>query len=153
MKKIHWMLKFLWMWPPFLGTGIRIKSFSDDLSCIVVQMKTRFWSQNYFGTHYGGSLFSMTDPFYALMLVHILGKEYIVWDKAAFIRYKVATKRPVYARFELSPEKIQQLKSELEQQHKIEPTFCIPITDEEGTTIALVERTLHIRRKDSVRKN
>ena len=148
MNKIYWMLKFLWLWPPFLGTGIRVKSFSDDLSCILVQMKTRFWSQNYFGTHYGGSLFSMTDPFYALMLVHILGKEYIIWDKSASIRYKIATTNPVYARFELSPEKIQQLKSQLVDQHKIEPTFCIPITDEKGRTIALVERTLHIRRKD-----
>lgn len=144
------MLKFMWMWPPFLGTGIRVKSFSNDLTCILVQLKTRPWSQNYFGTHYGGSLFSMTDPFYALMLLHILGKNYIIWDKSAAIRFKVATKLPVYARFELSPERIQQLRSELEQHPKIEPTFCIPITDQQGKTIAIVERTLHIRKKEAV---
>lgn len=29
----------------------------------------------------------MTDPFFMLMLIHILGKEFVVWDKAAHIDF------------------------------------------------------------------
>ena len=147
MNKMAWMLKFLWLWPALLGTGIRVVSVAKDFSCLTVQLKTRFWNQNYFGTHYGGSLFSMTDPFYALMLVHLLGKDFVIWDKSASIKYKIATKKPVFAKFEITPQTLQDLQRKLQQQNTVEPSFSIAIKDADDNTVALVERTLHIRRK------
>lgn len=67
------------VWPPFLGAGIRVKRFQPDWKAIEVEMKLRRWNSNYVGTHYGGSLYSMADPFYMLMLIENLGSDYIVW--------------------------------------------------------------------------
>ena len=78
------------VWPPFAGAGIRVVRLDADWRAIDVEMKLRFWNSNYVGTHYGGSLYSMTDPFYMLMLIENLGREYVVWDKAATIRVQEA---------------------------------------------------------------
>jgi hypothetical protein len=75
-------------WPPFLGAGVRVKHIAGDMRAVDVEMRLRWWNANYVGTHFGGSLFAMTDAFYMLMLMANLGREYIVWDKAATIRYK-----------------------------------------------------------------
>ena len=81
------MLRLVNIWPPMAGAGIRVR-WGADLKSVDVELKLRFWNRNYVGTHYGGSLYSMTDPFYMLMLMNNLGPGYIVWDKAAAIRFR-----------------------------------------------------------------
>ena len=74
-------------WPPFLGAGIRVRSLADDYREAVVELRFGRLNRNYVGTHFGGSLYSMTDPFFAIMLMHNLGGEYLVWDKSGSIEY------------------------------------------------------------------
>src|SRR3954471_228439 len=87
------------LYPPFLGAGIRVKRLDPDWRTIEVEMKLRRWNTNYVGSHYGGSLYSMTDPFYMLMLIENLGRDYIVWDKSATIRFRRPGKGTVVAKF------------------------------------------------------
>jgi len=134
-------------WPPFLGAGIRVKRLRPDWKEIDVEMKLRRWNSNYVGTHYGGSLYSMTDPFFMVMLIENLGKEYIVWDKSASIRFKKPGKGTVTASFQLTDEQIEEIKRALESQEKIERTFAVDVKDEAGNVIAEVEKLLHIRKK------
>jgi Domain of unknown function (DUF4442) len=136
------------IWAPFLGAGIRVKRLTPDWKEIDVEMKLRWWNANYVGTHYGGSLYSMTDPFYMVMLIENLGKDYIVWDKSASIRFKKPGRGTVSARFRLSDEQIQEIKQALKSQEKIERVFMVDVKDESGNVIAEVEKLLHIRRKD-----
>jgi hypothetical protein len=110
-------------------------------------MRLRFWNRNYVGTHYGGSLYSMTDPFYMLMLMENLGREYIVWDKAASIRFRKPGKGTVRAQFRLSQEQLDDIRNKLATQEKYEPTFPVEVRDEAGQLIAEVEKVIHIRRK------
>src|SRR5215831_5992143 len=56
--------RFVNFYPPFLGAGVRIKEISEDLRTIEVHMPLRFWNKNYVGTHFGGSLYAMCDPFF-----------------------------------------------------------------------------------------
>jgi len=141
------LFKLINIWPPYLGAGIRVTDYRKDFSYIKVQMKLRFWNKNYVGTHFGGSLYSMTDPFYMLMLMHQLGPDYIVWDKAATIRYKKPAKSKVYAEFNLTPEIINHFCEEVEEKGIIEPVFDIDIFDENNTVVASVEKKLHIQKK------
>jgi hypothetical protein len=145
--KFSTLLKLMRFWPPFLGAGISVKNFNFDYTCIVVQMKMHFWNKNYVGTHFGGSLYSMTDPFYMLMLMNRLGKKYIVWDKSSSIRYKMPARGVVYAKFTLSIEQIESIKLELDKLNKIEPEFIIQITDKKGNTVAEVKKVLYITKK------
>src|ERR1700719_3311504 len=136
------------LWPPFLGAGIRIKRIAPDMRAVDVEMKLRFWNANYVGTHFGGSLFAMTDPFYMLMLMANLGGEYIVWDKAATIRYRKPGRGTVRAEFRLSDGQIEDIHEKLKTLPKYEPVFTVEVKDEAGVVIAEVEKLLHVRRKE-----
>jgi hypothetical protein len=133
-------------WPPFLGMGIRVEHIAPDMKAIDVEMKLRFWNANYVGTHFGGSLFAMTDPFYMLMLISNLGGEYIVWDKAATIRYRKPGKGTVRAEFRLSDSQIDDIREKLKTLPKYEPVLLVEVKDEAGVVIAEVEKILHVRK-------
>lgn len=141
------LLRYMRFYPPLLGAGIRIVRMSADLRELDVEMKLHFWNANYVGTHYGGSLYSMADPFYMVMLIENLGRDYIVWDKAATIRFRKPGKGTVRAEFRLTQEQIDSLRAQVDAQGKIEPTFSVQVRDEAGDVVAEVEKLLHIRRK------
>jgi len=136
------------LYAPFLGAGIRVKRLAPGWKEVDVEMKLRWWNANYVGTHYGGSLYSMTDPFFMVMLIENLGKDYIVWDKSATIRFKRPGRGTVFAKFRLTDQQIQEIKQALNAEKKIERVFTVEVKDESGTVIAEVEKLLHIRRKD-----
>jgi hypothetical protein len=141
------ILTFLNFWPPLLGAGIRVTRISRDWREIDVEMKLRWWNRNYVGTHYGGSLYSVADPFYMLMLLENLGNDYIVWDKAAAIRFRKPGQGTVSASFRISKDQIDEIKHAVALEGKIERTFKVEIKDKEGTLIAEVDKLLHIRNK------
>ena len=97
------------LYPPYLGTGITVKRISPDYREMCVQMKLRWYNRNYVKTHFGGSLYAMTDPFFMLMLIHILGKDYVVWDKAAHIDFIKPGSGTVAADFLIHEEQIQDI--------------------------------------------
>lgn len=138
-------------WPPFLGAGIKVKGFSDDNTSINVEMKLRWWNKNYHGTHYGGSLYSMTDPFYALILIKNLGNDYVVWDKAADIKFIKPGKGKLSAHFNIAKERIAEIKKEADEKPRALPQFTVDIKDEEGNLVARVNKTVYVRRKDKVK--
>jgi len=140
------------LWPPFLGAGIRIQRIAPDMKAVDVEMKLRFWNANYVGTHFGGSLFAMADPFYMLMLMANLGSEYIVWDKASRIRYRKPGKGTVRAEFRLSDAQLDDIREKLKELPKYEPVFSAEVKDLQGTVIAEIEKVLHVRRKDQPAK-
>lgn len=135
-------------YPPYLGAGVRVTHVSEDFRLVKVEMPLRFYNKNYVGTHFGGSLYSMCDPFFMLMLIQILGKDYIVWDKAASIRFKKPGKGLVKATFEIPKEKIAEIKAAANSQGKVEPQFQVTITDDEGNVVAEIDKLLYVRRKN-----
>ncbi len=139
------MLRSINIWPPFFGAGIRVKWRSNR--AVDVEMKLRFWNRNYVGTHYGGSLYSMADPFYMLMLMENLGRDYIVWDKAASIRFRKPGKGRVKAQFRLTDAQLDDIRERLKLQEKYEPTFIVEVKDDAGEVVAEVQKLLHIRRR------
>ncbi len=136
------------LYAPFLGAGIRVKRLAPGWKEVDVEMKLRWWNANYVGTHYGGSLYSMTDPFFMVMLIENLGRDYIVWDKSATIRFKKPGRGTVFAEFRLTDQQIHEIKQALTTEKKIERIFTVEVKDESGTVIAEVEKLLHIRKKD-----
>ncbi len=146
-RESHALRRLVNFWPPFLGAGIRVKHIAPDMKSIDVEMKLRFWNANYVGTHFGGSLFAMTDAFYMLMLMANLGSEYIVWDKAASIRYKRPGRGTVRAEFRLADSQIEDIREKLKTLPKYEPVFSVEVKDEAGVVIAEVEKLLHVRKK------
>ena len=136
------------IWPPFLGAGIRVKRLQADWREIDVAMRLHRWNSNYVGSHYGGSLYSMTDPFFMLMLIENLGRGYIVWDKSASIRFRRPGTGAVSSSFRLSAEQIEEIREALKTQKKIERTFTVEVKDESGMVVAEVQKLLQVRKND-----
>lgn len=140
------------IWPPFLGAGIRVKHISEDYSSVDVELRQGLLNRNYVGTHFGGSIFAMTDPFFMLMLLNTLGDDYIVWDKAAEIDFKKPGKGTLRAQFNLTSEQIEDMRAKADAQHKYEPKLSVDVVDEDGDVVATVNKTVYIRRKDRMPK-
>jgi acyl-coenzyme A thioesterase PaaI-like protein len=135
------------VWPPFRAAGIRVRDISPDFRTATVELRMRLLNRNYVGTHFGGSLFAMTDPFFMIMMMKNLGPEYIVWDKEGSVRFLKPARGTVVARFELPEERIAEARSLTASGSKHEPVFQVEIVDSEGTAVARVAKTLHIRKK------
>ena len=137
------------LYPPYLGAGVRVVKVAKDFGEVVVELRASKLNGNAFGTHFGGSLYSMTDPFYALMLVAKLGRDYIIWDKSAqidFVRPGIGT---VSARFVLSDEQVEEIRVATASGGKFEPVYRLDIRNKDNKVVARVTKTLHIRRRDA----
>lgn len=134
------------LWPPFVGAGIHVLAIAPDYRRVTVRLRLGLFNRNYFGTHYGGSLFSMTDPFYALMLLHNLPRGYRVWDKAARIEFLAPGRRDVFAHFVLDEARIAEVLAATAGGARYEPTWPVDVVDADGALVARVEKTLYIRR-------
>ena len=134
-------------WPPFLGAGIRVRSLAEDLRDVVVELKLGRLNRNYVGTHFGGSLYAMCDPFYMIMLLHNLGEDYLVWDKEGRIEYLAPGRGTVSAHFTLGEERIAGIRAQAAGGERVFPAFAVEVTDQAGAVVAKVHKTLYVRLK------
>ena len=141
----RWMLRLVNFWPPFLGAGIRVRRLGCDPLRFESRLALRWTNRNVVGTHFGGSLYAMCDPFFMLILAEALGNGFVVWDKAASIRYLQPGRGVVSARFEIEPHRIAEIRREAEEQGRAEPRFLCEIRDGQGAPVASVEKLLSVR--------
>lgn len=137
--------KFINIYPPLLGAGIRSRSIDEHT--VDVEMNLTVFNRNVVGVHFGGSLYAMCDPWFMLILMRLLGSNYIVWDKAASIKFKKPGRGRVKARFHIPQEQVDQIRMDADREGKIEPTFSVNVLSEDGEIIAQVEKLLYVRRK------
>ena len=105
---------------------------------------------NYVGTHYGGSLYSMADPFFMLMLMENLGPEYIVWDKSASIRFRRPGRGTVSTTFQLSEQQLAEIRKALTSEEKVNGVF-IEVKARKPDVVAEIDKQLNIRKKSMAR--
>jgi acyl-coenzyme A thioesterase PaaI-like protein len=148
LQTIPFVTKFLLNhYAPYRGAGIQIESIELKKYAIRVKMPLTRQNRNIVGVHFGGSLYSMVDPFYMLLLMHHLGPRYIVWDKAADITFLAPGRGTVYAHIQLSAGEISKIKDLAEDHAPIHRQYSLNIVDDAGTRIAEVKKTLYIRLK------
>lgn len=141
------------VWPPYVGAGIRVRHIAADFRSVTVDMRLRWFNRNYVGSHFGGSLYAMTDPFLMVMLLHTLGSQYRVWDKSGSIDYIAPGRGRVWARFDLHDNDLEQIRRMTEEGDKHLHLFGVEIKDAEGMVVARVEKIIYIRRKRAVARN
>lgn len=135
------------LWPPFLFAGIRVVEIAPDYRYARVRMRLRPWNRNFFGTHFGGSLFAMTDPFWVLLLFNQLGGEHVVWDQAGEIEFVAPGRGTVYAEFRLTDEHVSEVLEQTANGEKALVWFDTDVVGQDGTVIAKVRKQVYARRK------
>jgi len=144
-----WFMRFILnIYPPYLGAGVKVHSIAEDWKSTEVSLSLRWYNRNAVRTHFGGSLYSMVDPHLMLMLMGILGNDYIVWDKAANIEFIRPGKGRVSARLEISDIVLDEIRRTLETKRKVTPSFDIEVIDSKNKLVAKIQKTLYVRRKN-----
>ncbi len=139
------------LFPAYWGTGAHIDYIAGDWREIRVKVPLRLRTRNYVGTIFGGSMYGAVDPIYMIMLIRCLGPDYIVWDKAATIRFKKPGRTTLYAHFALDDAELVAIRSATETARSIDRVYTVELKDAQGVVHATVEKTLYIRRKDANR--
>lgn len=144
------------LFPAFRGTGARVEYVDPEMREVRVRLPLDWRTRNLVGTIFGGSMYAAVDPFYALMLMQSLGPDYVVWDKAAAIRYQRPGRTTLYARFTLGDEEIRGIRGELTAggtsgRGSVDRIYQVELTDAAGEVHAVIEKTLYVRLKDTAR--
>jgi len=139
--------RMLNLYPPYLGAGIKVTYISEDWKELHVSMSLRWFNRNAVGTHFGGSLYSMIDPHLMLLLMQLLGKEYLVWDKSADIEFVKAIKKKVTSVLKVSNEDLKIIRRSTINGEKYFSNFIVEIRDEDDDLVAKIKKTIYVRRK------
>lgn len=134
-------------YPPYLGAGVKVTRIAPDWKEIDVSMNLRWYNRNAVKTHFGGSLYSMVDPHFMLMLMQIMGNNYIVWDKSAQIDFLRPGIGKVRAHLVVTDADLESIHTVLEVKKKVLPQFEVSILDENDKVVAKITKTLYVRRK------
>jgi Domain of unknown function (DUF4442) len=135
------------LFPAYRGSGARILYISEDYREIRIKIPLNWRTKNYVGTIFGGSMYSGIDPIYMIMLIKNLGKDYIVWDKSATIRFKKPGKETLFADFKITQEDLEEIKIQLETSKSIDKIYKVELKDKSGVVHCIVEKTLYIAKK------
>lgn len=138
--------------PAYRGTGGRITYIADDYREIRIKLPLNWRTRNYVGTIYGGSMYGAVDPIYMVMLINILGRDYVVWDKAASIRFKRPGKETLYAKFFITDDEIEMIKAELKDKKSVDRVYQIELKTKDDKVHAVVEKTIYVARREDKNK-
>ena len=150
-RRERFLFRIINVYPPFLGAAIRVLHRKGDERTIRVEMRLRPWNRNLFGTHFGGSLYSMCDPWFTILLVRLLGDGYLVWDKAASIEFLKPGRGCVTATFHVPPEAVEEIRAAADRDGKTEPVLTAEVVGEDGEVVARVAKRLWVKRKGAAR--
>jgi acyl-coenzyme A thioesterase PaaI-like protein len=135
------------IWPPFLFSGIRVRELADDWRHARVELREHWYNRNFVGTHFGGSLFAMTDPFWMIMTLQALGDGYIVWDQAGEIEFVKPGRGTVVAEFRLDDAVLDGIRAATANGDKHLHWFETEIRDQDHAVVARLRKRVYIRRK------
>lgn len=137
------------LFPAYRGTGARIESISSDWRAWKIRIPLNWRTRNYVGTTYGGSLYGAVDPILMLAFIKILGPDYIVWDKAATIRFRKPGRTTLYATITVAEDEVATVRRLVEAQTKVDREYRVDIVDAQGTVHCEVGKTVYFRRRDA----
>jgi len=145
------LLRYAFNWvPAWRGTGARISYIADDWREVRVELPLTLRTRNYVGTMFGGSMYAAVDPFYMIMLIRNLGPDYVVWDKAAAIRFLKPARSRLFARFVLDERELSAIRAALQTARSVDRVYVVELLDREGVPHAVVEKTVYVRRAEQV---
>jgi hypothetical protein len=146
--KVSTIYKYGFNWSPmYRRSTAKLVEISDDMHFIKIRLQLNWKNRNYAGSIFGGSMLSATDPIYMIQLIQILGKEYVVWDKAVTARYRKPAKGTIYGDFVFTKEEIANILARVSEENEVNINKEVALLDEEGDTVATFDKTVYIAKK------
>lgn len=146
-RSTRWLRWRFNLFPAYRGTGARVTYIASDFREVRVRLPLSWRTRNYVGTIFGGSLYASVDPMYMIMLIRTLGREYIVWDKAASIRFRKPGRSTLYATFRIDEPELEAIRSATANGEPVDRVYNVDLVDADGVVHASVEKVIYVRRK------
>ena len=146
-SKFKSLIRKVNIYPPYLGMGIRVASTNEDFTRFDVELRPKWYTRNLFGTHFGGSLYAMADPFFVFIVMMNFGQRYIVWDKSAAIEFLRPAKGTIRATFEISQDELARMRAQVDELGKNTYHFEVDLVDEANNVVARVAKEVYVRKK------
>ncbi len=137
------------LFPTYRSTGAWITYLAADYRELHIKIPLGWRTKNYVGTMFGGSMYAAGDGVYMVMLIKNLGRDYIVWDKSASVRFRKPARTTLYGRFVLSTEEIDGIRAAAASGEPVERVHRVALVDRENVVHAEIEWLVHIRRRDA----
>ena len=135
------------LFPAYRGTGARVTYIAGDFREVRVKLPLSLRSRNAVGTIFGGSMYGAVDPVYMIMLMRVLGRGFVVWDKAATIHFRKPGRTTLFATFRLDDAELEAIRNATASGEPADRTYNVELVDAEGTVCASVEKTIYVRKK------
>jgi acyl-coenzyme A thioesterase PaaI-like protein len=135
------------LFPAFRRTGARLTYIAADWHEVRLKLPLSWRTRNYVGTIFGGSMYAAADPIYMVMLIKVLGPDYVVWCKAASIRFRRPGRGTLHARFVLDPATLDEIRRETENGGSVDRILSVELTNGGGEVCASIDETLYIKRR------
>ncbi|NRT12454.1 PaaI family thioesterase [Flavobacterium sp. 14A] len=134
--------------PMYRRSTARIVSISEDLLQVKIKLPISYKNKNYVNSIFGGSMFAAVDPIPMIQLMHLLGDDFVVWDKSAEIFFKKPARENLYADFIFTTTEVDAIVNRLKTESEIEVTKRTQLTNHERTVIYCeVHKTIYIAGK------
>jgi hypothetical protein len=143
-RVIRWRFN---VFPAYRGTGGRVTYIADDWREVRIKLPLSWRTRNYVGTIFGGSLYGATDPFFMIQLIQLLGRDYVVWDKAASIRFRKPGRTTLYATFVIDDAELEAIRAATAEGTSVDRVFTVELKDAEGVVHAVVEKVIYVKKK------
>ena len=138
------------LWTPNLFSGIRVRRFSADWTEATVELHVNAITRNYVGTAFGGSMSAMSDPYFFMLVMHQLGRDYVVWGTRGEIEFLTPGRGVLTAHFHVPREAAESIRARARGGAKVLEWFETEITDAGGEVVARVRREVYVREKKRV---
>lgn len=135
------------LWPCLRRTGGKVIFLSEDFTKLTVRLSLNWKTRNVVGTIFGGSMYASTDPYFMLMLLKILGDDYVVWDKGCTIRFKRPAKETIYADFIVTPEMLQNVQNQVASNNEYDFTWTLQYKDKDGIVYSEFDKVIYVAKK------
>lgn len=143
-RVLRWKFNFF---PAYRGSGARVTYIASDFREVRIRLPLSWRSRNYVGTIFGGAMYAAVDPIYMIMLIRTLGREYIVWDKAATIRFRKPGRSTLFATFHIEDAELEAIRSATATGEPVDRTYNVDLADADGVVHASVEKIIYVRKK------
>ncbi|MCO5280720.1 MAG: DUF4442 domain-containing protein [Chitinophagales bacterium] len=146
-KRSRWIRRAFNFWPCIWCTGSKVTFISGNWQELHVSLSLNWRTRNRVGTVFGGSIYSSVDPYFMLLLMEILGKDFVVWDKAASMKFIRPITDEVKCKFYISDELIEEIKNTIAERNEF--TFELPLKyeDDAGNVYAVFTKSVYVASK------
>ena len=142
-RRMRWKFN---LFPAYRGTGGRVTYIDASYREMRVELPLSWRTRNAVGTIFGGSMYGAVDPVYMIMLMRILGREYVVWDKAATIRFRKPGRTRLFATFRIDEDEIAAIRAATAAGEAVDRTYTVDLVDAEGIAHASIEKIIYVKR-------